>query len=64
VSQFLGLGFIFDCNGTLVNIAYALAAIKLGDWLRTRFRMRGLLNRLTGGLFIAIGLRLAFAAKR
>jgi threonine/homoserine/homoserine lactone efflux protein len=64
VCQFLVLGFIFDFNGTLVNIAYALVASKLGDWLRTRFSVRGLLNRLTGGLFIAIGLRLALADKR
>jgi threonine/homoserine/homoserine lactone efflux protein len=62
--QLLTLGLIFDFNGTLVCIAYAMVASRLGDWLRSRYRASVWLNRATGGLFIALGLRLALQERR
>ena len=62
--QFVGLGLIFDFNATLVNVAYALLASRLGDWMRARLGASRLLNRLTGGLFVGLGVRLMFAERR
>jgi threonine/homoserine/homoserine lactone efflux protein len=62
--QILLLGGIFDVNGTLVCIAFALAASHVGTWLKERLDVSRLLNRLTGGLFIALGLRLALLDRR
>lgn len=62
--QILTLGLIFDFNGTLVCLAYALAASRLGDWLKTRYGITTWLQRATGGLFVALGLRLVFDARR
>jgi threonine/homoserine/homoserine lactone efflux protein len=58
--QILLLGFIFIFNGTIVCIGYALAASQIGAWLASRFRISAWLNRATGGIFLALGLRLAF----
>lgn len=63
-TQFLVLGLLFAFNGTLVNLGYALTASRLGDWLRTHLGVPRLLNRLTGGLFIALGLRLVLLDQR
>jgi threonine/homoserine/homoserine lactone efflux protein len=49
----LTLGLFFDASGTCVNIAVALAASKAGAFLPARMRY------VTGGVFIALGLRLA-----
>jgi threonine/homoserine/homoserine lactone efflux protein len=57
--QFLVLGAIFEFNGSLVNLGYALVASRLGDWLRARWGAAGLLDRLTGAIFVGLGLRLA-----
>jgi threonine/homoserine/homoserine lactone efflux protein len=62
--QFLVLGLIFNVNGTLVNVAYALVASRFGGWLRGRFRVSRVLNRISGGIFIALGARLALAGRR
>ncbi len=62
--QILSLGLIFDVNGTLVCLGYALLASRLGDWLKSRYAVSSWLNRLTGGLFIALGARLAFLGRR
>ncbi len=62
--QFLLLGGIFDVNGTLVCAAFALAASHVGTWLKGRLGVSRLLQRLTGGLFIALGLRLALLDRR
>jgi threonine/homoserine/homoserine lactone efflux protein len=60
-AQFITLGFIFIVNGTLVCLAYALAASWLSDWLRTRDGASRWLNRAMGSVFLGLGLRLAFA---
>jgi len=62
--QLLLLGAIFTVNGTLVCIAFALAASRLGAWLKTRYGVTRLLDRATGLLFIALGLRLALLDRR
>lgn len=62
--QILLLGVIFTINGTLVCFGYVLVAAKLGDWLKARYDVSTWLNRLTGGLFIALGLRLALLERR
>lgn len=61
--QILLLGMIFILNGTLVNLAYALAASRMGDWLRSRFGVSAWLGRLTGALFIGLGFRLALSGR-
>ena len=58
--QFLLLGLVFIVNGTMVCLGYALAASWLGGWLKNRYGISTWLNRVMGGLFIALGLRLAF----
>jgi threonine/homoserine/homoserine lactone efflux protein len=58
------LGLIFIGNGTLVCVAYALAASWLGEWLRTRYDVATWLNRAMGALFIGLGLRLALQQRR
>ncbi|MBI3885163.1 MAG: LysE family translocator [Opitutae bacterium] len=62
--RLLGLGLIFDFNGTLVSLGYALVASRLGDWLKSRYDLSTWLNRATGGLFIALGLRLALQERK
>ncbi len=62
--QLLLLGAIFAVNGTLVCIAFALFASQLGAWLRTRYGVSRLLDRATGGLFVALGVRLALLDRR
>lgn len=62
--QILLLGVIFTVNGTLVCFGYVLVAAKLGDWLKSRYDVSTWLNRLTGGLFLALGLRLALLERR
>jgi threonine/homoserine/homoserine lactone efflux protein len=62
--QLLLLGAIFAVNGTLFCVAFALFASRLGAWLRTRFGVTRLLDRITGGIFVALGLRLALLDRR
>jgi len=62
--QLLLLGAIFTVNGTLVCLVFALFAARLGEWLKTRYGVTKLLDRATGGLFIALGLRLALLERR
>jgi threonine/homoserine/homoserine lactone efflux protein len=62
--QLLLLGAIFTVNGTLVCLVFALFAARLGEWLKTRYGVTKLLDRATGGLFIALGLRLALLDRR
>ena len=58
------LGLIFIGNGTVVCVIYALAASWLGEWLKTRYDVATWLNRAMGGLFVGLGLRLAFENRR
>lgn len=62
--QILLLGAIFTVNGTLVCVAYALVASRLGDWLKRRFGAARVLDRATGVLYLALGVRLALLERR
>jgi threonine/homoserine/homoserine lactone efflux protein len=62
--QFLLLGLVFIVNGTIVCLGYALAASWFGGWLQGRYGVSTWLNRVMGGVFIALGLRLAFDGRR
>lgn len=62
--QILLLGAIFTVNGTLVCIGFALAGARLGAWLKERYGVARLLDRATGALFLALGLRLALLDRR
>lgn len=62
--SFLFLGCLFNINGTLVNLLFALAASGMAQ----RFRGSGGLGRLlkgaVGTLFIGLGVRLAVSSQR
>jgi threonine/homoserine/homoserine lactone efflux protein len=64
VPQIVFLGLLFNVQGTLVNVAVALLASRTTLWLRANERRVALLQRLTGGVFAALGLRLAIADNR
>ena len=61
VLQIIALGLLFDTTGTLVNLAVAVGSSRAAEGLRGRGVW---LQRLTGGIFVALGVRLAFAARR
>lgn len=56
--QVVALGLLFDTTGTLVNLAVALASSHAANKLRGPSMI---LQRVTGGIFVALGLRLAYA---
>ncbi|MCI0350481.1 MAG: LysE family translocator [Acidobacteriales bacterium] len=57
------LGLIFDLGGTLVNIAVAVLAGRLGDSLRYSPRVARAQRWFTGTVFVGLGLRLGLAGK-
>lgn len=61
VFQIIALGLLFDTTGTLVNLAVAVGSSRAAERLRTP---SPLLQRFTGAIFVALGLRLAFTARR
>ena len=64
-AQLLVLGVLFNVSGTLVNVAVALLASGAAEWSRRRLvRSASVLQRLTGVLFLALGLRLALFGRR
>ena len=60
---FLVLGTIFIVNGTLWNLLVAWSASSLGRRLAAGGGLVTWLNRALGGLFIALGLRLAISER-
>ena len=64
IAQVFLLGFIFDFNGTLVNLVVASVAGHATRWLRRSSRGSRALQRLTGAVFLGLGARLALAAHR
>ena len=62
--QLLILGLLFNVSGTLVNLGVAWAASGAGRWTAGRLAPSPLFQRLTGGVFIALGLRIAIAGRR
>ena len=63
-AQVLALGLLFNTSGTLVNLAVALGASRAAGRLRQSARAAQMLERATGVLFIALGVRLAVAGRR
>ena len=64
--QVVALGLLFDVSGTLVNLAVALASSRVAARLRRADEPGGagrVIQRVTGGLFIALGARLAYGAR-
>ena len=58
---FLFLGLVFNVNGTLWNLFVAWSAARMTAGLRGRIAVLKWFNRCVGGIFVALGLRLAFA---
>lgn len=63
-AQIVALGLMFDTSGTLVNLAVALGASRAATSLRRAGRAGTIVHRVTGTLFIALGLRLAVVSRR
>jgi threonine/homoserine/homoserine lactone efflux protein len=61
---FLFLGVIFDLNGTLWNLFVAWSTAQISKRLAAGLRFKTWFNRCVGGLFVAVGLRLALAHDR
>lgn len=57
--QIVVLGLAFDLSGTAVNIAVALAAGWIGDRLRRSAKWARAQRAITGGVFVALAVRLA-----
>ncbi len=64
VMQALILASVLNVAGTLVNGAIIMAAGRLGEFLASRPGFVRWQNRLLGGVFAALALRLAFDARR
>lgn len=64
VMQALLLASVLNVAGFIVNGAIILAAGRLGEFLSTRPGFVRWQNRLLGGVFAALALRLAFDARR
>ena len=62
--QMLALGLVFDVGGLLVNGGVACGFGTAGDWLRRRPGVWRWQQRATGGIFVAIALRLALPERR
>jgi threonine/homoserine/homoserine lactone efflux protein len=56
---FLALGVTFVTTGTLWCLVLALAAARLRRFFQSNPRVRMIVERITGGLFVALGVRLA-----
>ena len=61
---FLILGLIFVANGTLWCLGVAAFAAKVGDVLKRSRNALTWIDRALGGLFVALGLRLALSEAR
>jgi threonine/homoserine/homoserine lactone efflux protein len=70
VAQTVFLGLLFDCSGTIVNVAVAIfASGARRRWLGAAGGGGGggggrVLQRVTGAIFVALGVRLALAGRR
>jgi threonine/homoserine/homoserine lactone efflux protein len=62
--QLVVLGCLFNCSGTLVNVAVAYLTSSAGRWLSARGRAERIFRWLTASVFIGLGLRLALSDRR
>lgn len=62
--QVVALGLLFDTTGTLVNLAVGIGSSSAAARLRGAGRTSAALHKITGVLFIGLGIRLAFSSRR
>ena len=62
--QIVVLGLIFDTTGTMVNTIVALGASGAAERVRANSKSVELLHRITGVIFIGLGIRIALASRR
>lgn len=62
--QLLVLGLVFNITGLSVDASIALLASFLGQWLKGRAGAAKFLRWLTGGVFVGLGVRLAFSQRQ
>jgi threonine/homoserine/homoserine lactone efflux protein len=62
--QILFLGVWFNVGGTIVNIIVALLFGKIGKWLNKSSDFIQWQKRITGGILIALGIKVALSAKK
>jgi threonine/homoserine/homoserine lactone efflux protein len=65
-AQIVALGLLFNVSGTVVNVLVALGASRAGAWLRRSGGGRAgrTMQRATGVVFVALGVRLALTSRR
>jgi threonine/homoserine/homoserine lactone efflux protein len=61
--QVVALGLLFDITGTIVNLGVALGSSRAAASLRRNTRAADFLQKVTGVLFIGLGVRLAVARR-
>jgi threonine/homoserine/homoserine lactone efflux protein len=61
--QVIALGLLFDTTGTVVNLAVAAGSSGAANRLLRHGRGARLLQRITGALFIGLGVRLALTTR-
>jgi threonine/homoserine/homoserine lactone efflux protein len=61
---FLLLGFTFFLTGTTWSLMLALFSSLLAGKIKANYQFKLWLNRITGGVFIALGIKLAFQTKQ
>src|SRR5262245_28458365 len=61
--QVIFLGLLFNVSGTLVNVVVALLGGRIGEAFKKRPAIARKQRWFTGAVFIALGLRLAFAKR-
>lgn len=59
---FLFLGLVFNVNGTLVNIIFAIFASALAAKIKSTTMLSRILKSLVGTLFVALGIRLGLTS--
>ncbi len=63
-AQIVVLGLIFDTSGTAVNTIVALGASRAAERVRANSKSVDILHKITGMIFIGLGLRIALASRR
>ena len=61
---FLALGLLFDVTGTVWNLGIAVVTARAAHRLRRSARVTVWINRALGGLFVALGIRVALSQAR
>jgi threonine/homoserine/homoserine lactone efflux protein len=62
--QFLLLGMVFNTTGTSVNALVGLSAGAIGNQLARSPAFKRALDRVTGAIFVGLGIRLALARQK